>query len=83
MRSGPLFALCLCSTALLPSLAGAGFPGFESRGFPPERPNGVTPEEEPVPRLKAYRVDGDPIRIDGMLDEETWSNAEAGHGFPG
>jgi hypothetical protein len=78
VTTAPL-AAALCALFALP--ANAGFPGFESRGFPPERPNGIEIDSTPAPRLKAFRVNGSPVTIDGKLDEAVWQDADAGHGF--
>jgi hypothetical protein len=59
----------------------AALPGFEPRGFPPERPNGAALAEAPLPRLHAFRIDGGSIAVDGRLDEAVWRNADAGYGF--
>jgi len=40
--------------------------------------NGTT---TPVPTIEAYYTNGQEITIDGVLDEEIWSNAETGWGF--
>jgi len=81
-RGRTLVAAAVLASALAPSApARAGFAGFEPRGFPPERPNGSGPGAESTPGLRASRIDGGHVTLDGRLDEPVWRDAEAGHGF--
>lgn len=40
--------------------------------------NGTT---NPIPTIEAYYIGGQEITVDGVLDEEIWTNAETGWGF--
>jgi hypothetical protein len=67
---------------LLTAAAALGdFPGFDPEGTGPGYPSGANGAHGDQPQLEARRILNGGIRIDGRLDEASWSNAPAGMGF--
>jgi hypothetical protein len=60
--------------------AQAAFRGFTLDGNDTVRPE-ANGRENPVPSIQAAQVNGDPIKVDGKLDESVWVTAPAGTGF--
>jgi hypothetical protein len=57
------------------------FQGFDPNGQGSSYPRQANGRQTSVPSIRAQRVELEPIRVDGVLDEPVWRAAEAGTGF--
>ncbi len=67
----PALLLLLPSTPALANYA----------GFSPLTGDVADRDEEKSPSIRAARVNGSPVRVDGRLDDEVWTRATPGGGF--
>jgi hypothetical protein len=78
-----LIVMCVVPnlTGTNPALASVTFGTFDPSGSGEGYPSDSNGSLSDVPTLRAYRLNGSPIVLDGKLDDSAWAEAEAASGF--
>lgn len=79
----PILAGLLASISVSSERATAGgFEGFTASALPPAVATSTpSPSDEDDPLVNATRLEGEPIHVDGRLDDTAWRKAEPTAGF--
>lgn len=82
MRSSFVLLCCGAASAVLLTLpAAAGYPGFTIESCPPPGSSPSDGRSAVTPSVRAVRLEGERVVLDGRLNESFWERAEPAYGF--
>jgi len=73
--------ILLCVSTTPETSAASGFASFDPAGGGSGYPPAANGTEKDRPQVRAYALNGDPITLDGHLDDIAWADAETATGF--